>query len=80
MTLPRITCTVRAALEASGLGRTKLNELLASGRLESVKIDGRRLIVWASLERLLASGPTPGSGPAKGGRGRTGADSQHHRR
>jgi hypothetical protein len=53
MTPPRITCTVRAALEASGLGRTKLNELLASGRLESVKIDGRRLIIWASLQKLL---------------------------
>jgi hypothetical protein len=71
--MSRITCTVRAALETSGLGRTKLYELMDDGRLESVKIDGRRLIVWASLEKLLAPEPTPGPAPDKGGQRRTAA-------
>jgi hypothetical protein len=53
MTLPRITCTVRAALEASGLGRTKLYELMADGSLDSVKIGSRRLVLVESLRHLL---------------------------
>jgi excisionase family DNA binding protein len=51
--MSRITCTVRTALETSGLGRTKLYELMDSGRLESIKIGKRRLIKIESLEKLL---------------------------
>ncbi len=49
----RITCTVAEACEASGLGRTKIYEAMADGRLVSTKIDNRRLIVVASLLTML---------------------------
>ena len=37
----------------SGLGRTKLYEAMADGRLVSIKIDNRRLVVVASLLEML---------------------------
>jgi excisionase family DNA binding protein len=49
----RITCTVAEACEASGLGRTKIYEAMADGRLASTKIDNRRLIIVASLIKML---------------------------
>jgi excisionase family DNA binding protein len=48
-----ITCTVAEACEVSGLGRTKIYEALTDGRLASTKIDNRRLIIVASLFKLL---------------------------
>jgi hypothetical protein len=48
-----LTVTVRDALRISGLGNTKLYELIADGRLRSTTIDGRRLINYASLKQLL---------------------------
>jgi hypothetical protein len=50
----RPTCTVVEACQASGLGRTKLYEAMSDGRLESVKIDNRRLVCVPSLLKLLA--------------------------
>ena len=47
-----ITVTVPTALAITGLGRTKLYELIATGRLKAVKVDGRRLVTYASLEQL----------------------------
>jgi excisionase family DNA binding protein len=49
----RITCTVAEACEASGLGRTKIYEAISDGRLVSTRIDKRRLIVVASLQKML---------------------------
>lgn len=53
----RLTCTVREACQATGLGRTKLNQLIAEGRLASVKLDqsqtGRRLVSVPSLVALM---------------------------
>lgn len=49
----RITCTVNEALEASGLGRTKFYELIEAGRIETIKLDRRRLIRVKSLLQLL---------------------------
>jgi excisionase family DNA binding protein len=49
----RVTCTISEACAASGLGRTKIYEILADGRLESTRIDRRRLILVASLLKLL---------------------------
>ena len=49
----RPTCTIAEACEASGLGRTKLYEAMADGRLVSIKIDNRRLVVVASLLEML---------------------------
>jgi excisionase family DNA binding protein len=48
-----VTVTVPVALRLSGLGRTKLYELLASREIESVRVGKRRLIVFASLKTCL---------------------------
>lgn len=48
-----ITTTIEGARAASGLGRTKLYELIGEGRLETVKVGRRTLIKTASLRRLL---------------------------
>jgi excisionase family DNA binding protein len=49
-----LTVTVAVALQITGLGRTKFYQLLADGTIESVNIGRRRLINFASLERLTA--------------------------
>ena len=49
----RPTCTVAEACKASGIGRSKLYELMGDNRLKTVKVDKRRLIVVPSLLDLL---------------------------
>jgi excisionase family DNA binding protein len=46
---------------ASGLGRTTVYGLIASGRLKSVMIAGRRLIPTTELDRLEAEATNPGA-------------------
>lgn len=48
-----LTITVNDACKALGLGRTKLYELIAKGRLEILKIDKRTLIKTASIRALV---------------------------
>ena len=58
-----VTITVPAAMKASGLGRTKLYELIARKEIESVRVGARRLIVFASLKaRLTAKAASPPKG------------------
>jgi excisionase family DNA binding protein len=45
--------TVAQACELSNLGVTSIYKFIGDGRLESVLVDGRRLIKYASLQRLL---------------------------
>jgi excisionase family DNA binding protein len=52
--LQPLTLTIPKALEVSGLGRTKLYELISSGALKSTTIGTRRLIDYASLKALLS--------------------------
>jgi excisionase family DNA binding protein len=47
-----IWVTPNEAVRLSGIGRTMLYELIAAGRLKSIKIQGKRLISFASLEEL----------------------------
>ena len=57
-TLPfaqRLTCTIEDACEVTGLGRTKLYELIGAGRVASTTIGRRRLVVVRSLLALLDS-------------------------
>jgi excisionase family DNA binding protein len=49
----RAACTIREAKEYGGLSNRKIYELIADGRLDSVKVDRRRLVKVASLLRLL---------------------------
>jgi excisionase family DNA binding protein len=53
--LEPVTVTVPAAIKYSGLGRTKLYELVAKGEVDSVRIGTRRLIVFASLKARLTN-------------------------
>ena len=62
-----LTITVKQALELSGLGLTKLYELINSGELETVFVGRRRLITYRSLSRRLLPGTAP---EAPRGRGR----------
>jgi excisionase family DNA binding protein len=50
-----VTVTVPAATKYSGLGRTKLYELITKGEIESVRVGSRRLINFASLKARLTS-------------------------
>jgi excisionase family DNA binding protein len=50
-----ITVTLAEALRLSGLGRTKLYQLIARREIESVRVGTRRLINYASLKALLTS-------------------------
>ena len=51
-----IAFRVTDAIRMSGIGRTKLYELIGSGELKSVRIGGRRLILADSLRQLLEGG------------------------
>ena len=59
--LDPITVTIPEALRMSGLGRTKLYEMMSSKEIDSVTVGTRRLIVLASLRRRLT--PYPEGGP-----------------
>jgi excisionase family DNA binding protein len=50
-----VTVTVPAAMKYSGLGRTKLYELITKGEIESVRVGTRRLIIFASLRARLTN-------------------------
>jgi excisionase family DNA binding protein len=52
-----ITLTINAASAALGLSRSKLYELIREGSLESVKVDGRRLVKTASIRAFIDSLP-----------------------
>jgi excisionase family DNA binding protein len=48
----RIWVTPNEAIRISGIGRTRLYELMADGTLKSIKLGGKRLISYASIESL----------------------------
>lgn len=49
-----LTVTIGTARKLSGLGNTKIWELIKHRKLDTISIGRRRLIVYASLERLLS--------------------------
>jgi hypothetical protein len=49
----RETCTIKQAMQASGLGHSKIYELIGDKRLASTKLDGRRLVNVKSLLQLI---------------------------
>ena len=49
----RLTCTIDEACETTGLGRTKLYELIGAGHLVTTTVGRRRLVVVRSLLSLL---------------------------
>ena len=51
----KLTCTINEACEVTGLGRTKLYELIGDGHLATITVGRRRLVVVRSLLSLLKS-------------------------
>lgn len=49
----KITATVRDACGMTGLGKTKLYQLIGEGKVDTVTIGRRRLIKVESLKALL---------------------------
>jgi excisionase family DNA binding protein len=49
----RLTCTIAEACEVTGLGRTKLYELIGHGRITTTTIGRRRLVQIRSLLSLI---------------------------
>jgi excisionase family DNA binding protein len=54
-----LSVTVRRASELTGIGQTKLWEMIGAGVIESVKIAGRRLLLYESLKKLVAQVQPP---------------------
>ena len=50
---PPVLVTVRAARSLTGLGNTKIYELIGAKKLKSITVGRRRLIVFASIEDLI---------------------------
>jgi excisionase family DNA binding protein len=55
--LKPITVTVPTALAVTGLGRTKFYELVKQGRVRTVAIGRRTLVIYADLEKLADAAP-----------------------
>ena len=55
-TQEKITLRINETAAVSGLSRSTIYELLKTGKLQAVKIGGRRLILRESLQALLHSG------------------------
>lgn len=52
--MPRLLLTVPEAAQALAISRSKLYELLASGAIASIRIDGSRRIPLAALEAYVS--------------------------
>jgi excisionase family DNA binding protein len=49
----RLTCTISEACEVTGLGRTKFYELIGDGRVATMTVGRRRLVIVQSLFALV---------------------------
>lgn len=49
----RLTCTIADACEVTGLGRTKLYQLIGHGQISTTTIGRRRLVLVPSLLSLI---------------------------
>jgi excisionase family DNA binding protein len=50
-----VTVTIDGAKAATGLGKTKLYELIGEGKLQTVKVGTRTLVKVKSIRELLAA-------------------------
>ena len=59
----RLSCTIEEACQATGLGRTKLYEMMDADQVQTFHVGKRRLVLVSSLLRLLepqsGNPPTP---------------------
>ncbi len=49
-----LAVTITTARKITGLGNTTVWKLISEGRLDTVSVGRRRLILYASLEKLLS--------------------------
>jgi hypothetical protein len=63
--LKPLTLTVKATCMVTGLGPTKVWQLIGDGRLDVVRVDGRTLVRYPSVERLLAPDQNEQRAPRK---------------
>jgi hypothetical protein len=56
-----ITVTVKRTRELSGLGNTKIWQLISTGQLQTVRVGRRRLVLYSSLRKLLRPPAVPKS-------------------
>jgi hypothetical protein len=54
-TLKPLAVSIKRACATLGIGSTKMWELIGAGRVKTISIGRRRLVVFASLEALVAS-------------------------
>jgi excisionase family DNA binding protein len=50
-----LAVTIAIAMDISGLGRTKLYELIAKKEIKTVRVGVRRLVVFESLKAFLTT-------------------------
>ena len=48
-----VSTTIDDACHITGLGRTKVYELIGEGKLKAVAIGRRRLVLYSSIEELI---------------------------
>jgi excisionase family DNA binding protein len=58
----RFSCTIAEACEVTGLGRTKLYELIGDGHLATTTVGRRRLVIVRSLLSLLQTHSSEANG------------------
>jgi excisionase family DNA binding protein len=58
----RLSCTIAEACEVTGLGRTKLYELIGGGHLATTTVGRRRLVLVRSLLSLLETHSSEANG------------------
>lgn len=62
----RLTCTVAEACSATGIGKTKLYELMGGGQIATKTVGRRRLVLVRSLIGLVGDG-NPDQGVSSNG-------------
>jgi excisionase family DNA binding protein len=58
----RLSCTIAEACEVTGLGRTKLYQLIGDGHLATTTVGRRRLVLVRSLLSLLETHSSEANG------------------
>jgi excisionase family DNA binding protein len=51
---PKLAYSIREAMHASSLGKTKMYELINQGKLQAIRIGGRTVIPADSLQALVS--------------------------
>ena len=55
----RVSCTIAEACGATGLGRTKLYELIGEGKIDTCKMGKRTLVLVPSLRKAITQEAVP---------------------